>query len=407
MPQLPADALVAAQQALHGRQPGDQLVEVRAVLGLEIERALDAQQPRIEQPLGRARRAARRAASSARIARRLDLVARAPHEVQRLGRDVAVRAGDRRRRAPTPRRSTARARRRARAPRRPRARRDPCAGGTSAVHHSCASASAARERVVVGAREPREDRAARRSARAGSAAISSSIQRGSSVDRLARRRARAATTGVSMPGHEVGEVARRHAARAACAPRSSRRSIDALPLGGGPRSRRAAAARLISASSRLWPRRSCDDLDVIDRLVELAGEDQRARRREPRLAVAELAGAVEAGAVRVPRARLVLAADRDQRLDHHHRVFVVGDPAARRARRSRARGRRGGSPPTRTRARAGRRRSSSARCACAPTRTPPSSAASSGSCASASSASSIASAIRPTSRCANAISSAA
>ena len=33
--------------------PGDHAVEVAAVLGLEIERALDAQQPGVEQPLGR------------------------------------------------------------------------------------------------------------------------------------------------------------------------------------------------------------------------------------------------------------------------------------------------------------------------------------------------------------------
>ena len=67
------------------------------MLGLEIERALDAEQPDVEQPLGRVAEPLEEREQGLDL-RGVDLVARAPHEVQRLGRDVSIRAGDRRRR---------------------------------------------------------------------------------------------------------------------------------------------------------------------------------------------------------------------------------------------------------------------------------------------------------------------
>src|SRR5205085_7149174 len=95
--QLPADAFVAAEQALHGGEAGDHAVEVGAVLGLEIERALDAQEPRVEEPLGRAGAGVIDDPQERGDRGGVDLVARAAYEVERLGRDVAIAAGERRR----------------------------------------------------------------------------------------------------------------------------------------------------------------------------------------------------------------------------------------------------------------------------------------------------------------------
>jgi hypothetical protein len=50
-PQLPADALVAAEQPAHQRQIGEQPLDIAALLGLDIEGALHAQQPGVEQRL--------------------------------------------------------------------------------------------------------------------------------------------------------------------------------------------------------------------------------------------------------------------------------------------------------------------------------------------------------------------
>ncbi len=115
------------------------------------------------------------------------------------------------------------------------------------------------------------------------------------------------------------------------APRSSFRSTTFSQSAAG-RVAASRSSRLISASNRLCAAAQLDDLDLVERILELAAEQQRARRGEPGAAVAELAGAVEPGAVRVGEPRLVVAADRDQRLDQHRGVVVVADPAARQPR---------------------------------------------------------------------------
>ena len=303
------------------------LVEIRAVLGLEIERALDAQQPRVEQPLRRAAEVLEDAQQ--RVDRRvLDLVARATHEVQRLGRDVAVRARDRRRLDRRLREVLHERRRRARASRRPRGRRDPWPAG--------------RARSTTRARACRRRRASPSSGRASRVSI---VRRGRLDLRQRReqlldparvrarsacaRRARAGRS--ACPGRARSRRGRaRPSARGVVAPRSRRRSITRSHSAAG----RVAASRSSAIDLGLEPRLAAAqlrDLDLIERLVELAVEDQHARGGEPRLAVAEQAGAVEPGAVVVRDLGLVLAPDREQRLDHDRGVFVVGDAAAREA----------------------------------------------------------------------------
>ena len=359
-PQLPADALVAAQQALHGRQARGDAVEV-------ARRARPRDRARARCAAARCRAATRaRCASCSKMReqrvdrRRLDLVARAAHEVQRLGRDVAIRACDRRRRdgrlgEVLHERDAERehgtggmrvAILRGRHERGPPLLRERVGGG---------------ERVVVGAREPREDRAGASSAIAGSAAISSLIHRGSSAIGLRSPSARR-TTGVSMPGTKS---ARSRAAICASvvAPRSSRRSIT----------RSHSAAWRVAASAQ-----HAVDLGLEPALaaaqLRRSGSD-RSRRRACRARISARAAASRAlpspsrpvpsrpaqwwYAISAWSSRPTASSESIMIM----RVFVVGDAAAREARRSRAPDRRDGSPPTRTRARAGRRRSSSARCA--------------------------------------------
>ena len=293
------------------------------MLGLEIERALDAQQPRVEQPLGC--RCEPLDDLEQRVDRvRLDLVARAPHEMQRLCRDVAIRAGDRRGRLGClgdvlDERDAEREH----GTRRVRVAilRGWRQGGPPFLRERVGR----RERAVVGTSESREDRRGRRldgGQRGDQIGDPVRIERdrlGVAERTLDRRRVEA--------GDEIGEVACGHlreSLRAAVEP-----ALDhAIPVGGGTDRGEPEQAVDLGLVATLAAA-ELDDLDLIERLLEAVREDQRARGREPALAVAEHAATFEPGAVLVGDLGLILATDRDQRIDHDHRVFVVGDPPAR------------------------------------------------------------------------------
>ena len=321
--ELPADALVAAQEARHRGQACGQRLEIRAMLGLEIERALDPQEPGIEQPF---RRIAEPLDEREQRANRdrLDLVPGAPHELERLGRDVAVRARDRR--------GGHRCFGDVLHERDPEREHDAgCVGiavlGRRGERRPPFGREQIRgfERIVLGAREALEDR---RGGRTDGGQGADEVADRARIDRQWLRFAERALDRCRLHVRdEIGEVARgelRQSPRPALEPALD----DRQPFFGGPdrgEPEQPVDLGLVPALATA----ELDDLDVIDRLVELADEDARARGDQPRLAIGEHALAVEAGAVLDRDLRLILAADREQRIDHDHRVVIVGDAAAR------------------------------------------------------------------------------
>ena len=264
--QLPADALVAAQERAHLGQVGEQTGQVAAVLGVETSaRSTRSSQVSTSHSCPGSC-SAMRSNRRNRPRRLIELVAGAADQVQRLGRDVAVRARQRRRRARGQREVAGeRDAERGTKPRWRRGRRGPWPA-RPARSTTPGPGDRRRQRRLAGQSEPLVDGALvpgqRRQRRAQALEPRRDHVEAAALAERARHRRR------RQPGHEVGEVAGGHAGQA------HRPVLEAVrdrlvPLGGRPDARQAQHAVDLGLEAALAAAQ-LDDLDVLERAIEIA-----------------------------------------------------------------------------------------------------------------------------------------